>query len=227
MSDTGSNADPSEAPPSIGTYEGDRAATGERHGKGRNTFPNGDVYEGEYHAGLRHGTGSYTWKRPKARYVGSYAENLRHGQGAMVYPDGSRYKGQWVKGKREGTGSYVYVNGDVYVGAWKEDLKDGEGIYVFAETGSKIKGHWQNNFLTGPAAIVHKDHIVKGNYAHVKETSPVDPEDDTLGTKDTITGAKLELPCSLLFKSTGYVVDKCTVPEQVGLGAPAIAANDE
>ena len=37
------------------TYEGDRNDSGERHGQGKATLPNGDVYEGSYENGQRHG----------------------------------------------------------------------------------------------------------------------------------------------------------------------------
>ncbi len=43
-------------------YEGERNAQKQRHGRGKNTFPNGDVYEGEYAKGKRCGKGTYTWK---------------------------------------------------------------------------------------------------------------------------------------------------------------------
>jgi len=32
-----------------------------QHGKGKATYPNGDVYEGEYQEGKRHGQGTYRW----------------------------------------------------------------------------------------------------------------------------------------------------------------------
>lgn len=41
--------------PSLQTYVGDRNAAEERHGKGVAHLPNGDVYEGEYNCGSRHG----------------------------------------------------------------------------------------------------------------------------------------------------------------------------
>ncbi len=66
----------------------------ERHGKGKNTFQNGDIYEGSYANGQRSGSGVYKWKVTGARYIGEYSKNLKHGQGTMVYPDGSRYKGK-------------------------------------------------------------------------------------------------------------------------------------
>ena len=37
------------------TYEGERNDAGERHGQGKATLPNGDVYEGSYEKGQRHG----------------------------------------------------------------------------------------------------------------------------------------------------------------------------
>lgn len=36
-------------------YEGERNELGERHGEGRAVLPNGDVYQGDYFNGLRHG----------------------------------------------------------------------------------------------------------------------------------------------------------------------------
>ena len=34
---------------------------GEREGTGKASYPNGDTYEGEFAAGRRHGTGTYTF----------------------------------------------------------------------------------------------------------------------------------------------------------------------
>lgn len=36
-------------------YDGDRNEAGERHGVGRALLPNGDVYQGQYERGKRHG----------------------------------------------------------------------------------------------------------------------------------------------------------------------------
>ena len=53
--------------PGIGTYEGDRDPnTQERHGRGLATLKSGDVYDGEYERGKRHGQGVYRFKN-KAR----------------------------------------------------------------------------------------------------------------------------------------------------------------
>lgn len=36
-------------------YEGDRNEVGQRHGVGKAVFPNGDIYQGQYEHGKRHG----------------------------------------------------------------------------------------------------------------------------------------------------------------------------
>lgn len=39
----------------IKEYDGERNDLGERHGKGKAVLPNGDIYEGNYANGQRHG----------------------------------------------------------------------------------------------------------------------------------------------------------------------------
>jgi radial spoke head protein 1 len=46
----------------FGEYEGGRNEAGERHGEGKATLPNGDIYEGNYANGQRHGHGTYKFK---------------------------------------------------------------------------------------------------------------------------------------------------------------------
>ena len=62
-------------------------------GQGRYTYPDGDVYEGEWKDGEEHGQGSYT------------------------YPDVGVYKGEWVAGKTIGQGCYTYPDGTIFVGS--------------------------------------------------------------------------------------------------------------
>ena len=46
----------------FGEYDGERNEAGERHGTGKATLSNGDVYEGQYEKGQRHGEGVYKFK---------------------------------------------------------------------------------------------------------------------------------------------------------------------
>ena len=48
-----------------------------------------------------HGRGKYTW--PDGRvYEGDYLNDQRHGNGVFTWPDGRTYSGQWERGKMHG-----------------------------------------------------------------------------------------------------------------------------
>ncbi|KAJ3124415.1 prolactin receptor [Nowakowskiella sp. JEL0407] len=195
MSDNGSEADVEETGPNIGTYVGERNEAKERHGKGRNTFPNGDIYDGMYENGKRSGTGTYIWKNG-TRYIGEFKDNKRNGQGQFVYLDGSFYKGQFENGRRNGTGVFKYANGDEYDGQWKDDLKHGKGTYTFGSLKSKKKGIWEQGILKGPGEIVHADHKIIGTFT----------ENDVM-----------QAPAKIQFTSNGYTI---TVRDPLILGSP-------
>ncbi|TPX36237.1 hypothetical protein SmJEL517_g01580 [Synchytrium microbalum] len=183
--------------PTIGTYEGERNDKGQRHGQGKNLFPNGDSYDGQYSEGLRGGHGTYRWKVSGARYVGSYAEDKKHGEGLLVYPDGSKYRGGFVAGKRSGFGTYLYANGDVYKGHWEDDAKHGPGEYTYGAVGSTKKGIWVHNMLNGSGQIIHADHHISGHWA----------------SNDLMVA-----PVKITFLSTGYT-QTCANPIYLGVAA--------
>ncbi|KAI8910640.1 hypothetical protein DFJ77DRAFT_441920 [Powellomyces hirtus] len=197
MSDAGSEAE-GDAAPTIGTYEGSRNDQSERHGQGKMTFPNGDIYKGGYATGTRSGSGTYKWAKPVAVYSGEYAEGKRNGEGRLVFPDGSVYAGQFEKGKRHGNGTYTYVNGDTYSGAWSNDARHGRGVYTVAATGSKMDGTWEKGLLVGDGKVTHADHILKAKFVN----------------------GQPELPATITFTSTSYTM---RVTDRALLGQSAIA----
>lgn len=80
-----------------------------RDGKGKMTFPDGRVYEGE-------------WKNREI-----------NGYGIMRYPDGVIYEGEWLDEKFEGHGKIVTPQGITFEGEWTNNHKVGH----FKETNSK------------------------------------------------------------------------------------------
>ena len=64
--------------------------------KTKETFANGDVYEGECKYGKQ------------------------HGQGKKVFANGDMYVGEWKDGKQNGHGTYTFVNGDMFKGEYKD-----------------------------------------------------------------------------------------------------------
>jgi hypothetical protein len=89
------------------------------NGKGKYTFPDGAIYEGE-------------WKDFKY-----------HGHGRITFSNGE-YVGEFKNGKRDGKGKITLSDGEVYEGSWKDDKKHGIGILTTA-TGKKYEGQWRED----------------------------------------------------------------------------------
>ena len=52
-------------------------------------FTNGDVYEGLWHNGQKHGRGCYKWKNGVV-FDGEFWLDKREGPGVLFYPNGLR-----------------------------------------------------------------------------------------------------------------------------------------
>ncbi|KAB1283553.1 Radial spoke head 1-like protein [Camelus dromedarius] len=143
MSDLGSEELEEEGENDLGEYEGDRNEMGERHGHGKARLPNGDVYEGNYEHGKRHGQVSI-----------------------------SDLSGEWANDLRHGHGVYYYVNNDTYTGEWFAHQRHGQGTYFYAETGSKYVGTWVNGQQDGAAELVHLNHRYQGKFLNKNPVGP-------------------------------------------------------
>jgi hypothetical protein len=80
-------------------FEGQLDASGEKvscEGKGKQTFSNGHVFEGEFRDNRRNGPGKYLWPSGDT-HEGEYRNNLQNGPGIYCWnhgPDaGERYEG--------------------------------------------------------------------------------------------------------------------------------------
>lgn len=142
-------------------YVGSRNEQGLKHGYGKEVFPNGRIYEGDYVNDKMQGQGTYVFANGD-KYEGGWFDNLRHGEGVMFFANGDVYKGAFVNGireghatwryadsgnvyegeikqsKRDGQGTMTYGNGDVYTGGWKKDVKHGKGSYFVSRTGQRF-----------------------------------------------------------------------------------------
>lgn len=91
-------------------------------GRGRFTYSNGDVYDGQY------------------------VNDKRQGKGAFIYADGDRYEGDWNNGRIEGYGVYVYEDGERYEGEWRDEAKHGKGVNTYV--GGDIVSY-EGNYIDG------------------------------------------------------------------------------
>ncbi|KAL4467009.1 hypothetical protein ABPG74_010606 [Tetrahymena malaccensis] len=157
--------------------EGGEATIRGFKGKARAEFSNGDVYDGEYDKGLKHGKGVYEYVSkqegvPNNVYKGEFQNNLKNGIGVMTYylPEEKKeeYYGQWKNDKKDGEGRYTYANGDVYSGQWQNGKKHGEGTYVFAKTQMRLKGEFHENKLLNGQWIYPNGTIYRGKFENNK-----------------------------------------------------------
>lgn len=92
-----------------------------REGHGVYTYPNGDIYEGEWLNHMRYSPSLNIDRRQSAVKwqlfvleiwkTASWYFIIRHGQGVYHYhATGSKYKGSWMNGKMEHAGEYIHSN---------------------------------------------------------------------------------------------------------------------
>jgi hypothetical protein len=116
----------------------------QKHGKGTQTWANGDKYVGEWVEGKPSGFGTF-WKKSKKgllkQYAGQFLDGQPYGRGAYYYDDGALYDGQWRSGLRHGVGIMSYADGSVYEGDWFNDKRHGFGIFDHAN-GDHFEGHY-------------------------------------------------------------------------------------
>jgi len=98
------------------TYTGE-VRQGLFHGKGKITWSNGEIYEGDWVYGKRTGKGKYTFANGNV-YEGDFVDGKWHGKGKIIWTNGNVYEGDWVYNKLTGKGKYTWANGDVYDGYW-------------------------------------------------------------------------------------------------------------
>jgi hypothetical protein len=148
--------------------EKERYGTGNRHGKGKMTFPKSDTscfkdkfgvwdtYEGNWVNGVMEGHGilKYTdGTTYEGSFIPTYDNDSETGnKGKVTSPNGDVYNGELDKGNKEGFGKMVSATGEVYIGRWHANNKHGRGILVLPtskeyQERQKIAGKFLNGEL--------------------------------------------------------------------------------
>ena len=91
--------------------------TNDSKSSGIETFDNGDVYEGGFKDGMKHGKGTLTTRNNRS-YEGDWENDKPHGFGINTFPNGKVYTGNFDKGKPVGDGQWTYSDGRTYYGTW-------------------------------------------------------------------------------------------------------------
>jgi len=85
--------------------------------EGVQTFENGDVYQGTFKDGKKHGKGILRTRNDRS-YEGEWKYDKPHGFGINTFPNGKIYTGNFENGKPVGEGQWTYADGRVYNGTW-------------------------------------------------------------------------------------------------------------
>lgn len=123
-------------------YEGEYK-DGIKEGRGKMTYPSGDVYDGGWVANQMEGMGTYQYKKSGDIYTGVFGKGKKNGEGLYEFgKDGSTIKGVWENGSVS-TGSWVLKGAAVYTGAFKNGKPDGSGEFKF-ESGIVQSGAFES-----------------------------------------------------------------------------------
>jgi len=135
-------------------------------GTGNYSWANGDVFEGAFVDGLKHGQGKLVCgsksAHPHAKYEGSFASNVFTGYGIFIFGPSDSYEGQWEAGQHSGHGIRFWPNGHQYSGMWKNGNPNGHGTYVWEE-GTVYDGDWEDGLPNGQGRKIWGTRECEGN----------------------------------------------------------------
>ena len=88
---------------------------GSKQGKGKFTWPDGSIYDGNFENNMMEGFGKIMWI-DKKEYEGHWKDNKMHGKGIFKWPDGRIYEGDYYDDKKHGFGRVWWPDGREYEG---------------------------------------------------------------------------------------------------------------
>lgn len=124
------------------------------NGLGKEVWPNGIKYEGEFLMGKKKGKGILFMEGCK--YIGNFKNNEIHGEGTMIWENRKKYQGNWKKGQMHGFGTFSWPDGKVYQGEYKKGEKSGNGLMKWPN-GKKYQGSWEHGKQHGEGILTFFD----------------------------------------------------------------------
>lgn len=128
------------------------------HGKGRLTYPNDDIYDGDWKDGEMNGHGIMIYSNG-SYYKGQWKDSKYHYKGTLLYPNCSfknikEYVGEFKEGKINGHGIMTYSNKGKFEGEFKDsDPYNGHGM-VILRNGNIYQGEWKDGKANGHGLLI-------------------------------------------------------------------------
>ncbi|XP_062417476.1 alsin isoform X2 [Pungitius pungitius] len=143
-----------------------------------------DQYLGHWRDGRMHGLGTYSYASGEV-YDGSFQDGMRHGHGMLRSgklnsSSPSVFIGRWLQDKKSGYGVFDDITkGEKYMGMWQDHMRQGNGVVV-TQFGLYYEGAFKDNKMTGTGILLSEDDTTyEGEFS----------DDWTLNGKGTLTMA--------------------------------------
>lgn len=133
--------------------------TNVRHGKGRQSLPDGSCYEGWWRQNKANGRGRFI-DASGLFYEGMWKDDMKHGEGRFEWPDGRVYEGSFEDNMFCGRGKLTLPNGETYEGHWKANQMDGHGVFAWPD-GRKYEGEFSRGKQHGTGKYYTREGKVK------------------------------------------------------------------
>ena len=137
-------------------YNGD-FLDGKRHGYGE-LDTNKFHYEGQFYNDYLSGKGKITFFQAGHEYIGEFNKNEIEGYGIFKWKNGDIYEGYMKSGKMDGNGKYKYRNGEIYEGHYKNGLKHGSGRLTYPN-GKVYEGNFINGVPEGEGTLTKNGRV--------------------------------------------------------------------
>ncbi|XP_059911334.1 alsin isoform X2 [Gadus macrocephalus] len=130
---------------------------GRMHGAGTYRYSSGEVYEGSFRDGVRHGHGMLRSGR-----LTSSSSSSPPPPGGRPSPSSSSsppsvFIGRWVADRKAGYGVYDDITrGEKYMGVYQENQRQGSGVIV-TQFGLYYEGTFKDNKMGGTGVLVAED----------------------------------------------------------------------
>jgi len=125
-------------------------------GYGVMAYHNGDIFEGYWRKGRRHGNGRHITAKGNL-YIGMWVKGEFRGWGERIYADGMSKGGHWKAGQLQGFGQIIDHNGE-YLGMFESGVMEGLGLRYANDT-SYSAGFFEGNAVRGPG-IEYNDGVI-------------------------------------------------------------------